>query len=209
MVWVTNDQTIDRSESLTSFNQAIYFNKIGFNLHDTMIWEKPGASNPSINRYHQVFEYMFIFSKGIPKTFNGLKDRKNQWVKRFGKGTVRQVDGNMEHSKADKMVYNDYGLRNNVWYLKTASQENICESILHPAPFSEALASDHVLSWSNEGDLVYDPMSGSGTVPRMCVKYNRPFIASEISKLYYNDSIKKLQPLINQDISNNGSIFYI
>jgi site-specific DNA-methyltransferase (adenine-specific) len=69
VVWIVNDATIKGSETGTSFKQALYFKEVGFNLHDTMIWNKPNAM-PQVDksRYCQSFEYMFILSKGKPKT---------------------------------------------------------------------------------------------------------------------------------------------
>jgi len=163
-----------------------------------MIWEKPGASNPSTTRYHQVFEYMFILSKGSPKTFNGLKDRKNKWTRRFGKGTVRSANGEMNHTKKDKLQATEAGLRNNVWYMNTASQENVCGKNLHPAPFSEELARDHILTWSNENDFVYDPFMGSGTTAKMALMLSRNFIGSELSKQYIDIAEKRIEPIKHQ-----------
>ena len=85
VVWIVGDATIKGSETGTSFRQALYFKEIGFNLHDTMIYSKAGFQYPATNRYHQTFEYMFIFSKGKPKTFNPIKDRKNKWDGPWGK----------------------------------------------------------------------------------------------------------------------------
>jgi DNA modification methylase len=197
VVWVVGDATINGSESGTSFKQALYFKEIGFNLHDTMIWEKPGCSNPSQNRYHQVFEYMFILSKDTPKTTNLIQDRQNKWRQRFGKGTVRDKNGNMQNTKTDKIQYDEYGSRNNVWYMKTASQENVCVSLEHPAVFPERLAYDHIISWSNEGDLVYDPFMGSGTTAKAAIASGRNYIGSEISEEYCQIIKKRLHPLLN------------
>ena len=199
LVWVVNDETINGSETLTSAKQKIFFREhCGFNIHDTMIWEKPGATNPSTTRYHQVFEYMFVLSKGPPKTFNGLKDRKNKWARRFGKGTVRSADGQMNHTKKDKLEATEFGLRNNVWYMNTACQENVCGKNEHPAPFSEELARDHILSWSKEGELVYDPFMGSGTTAKMALMLSRNFIGSELSKQYIDISEKRIAPIKSQ-----------
>jgi DNA modification methylase len=184
VVWVVGDSVVDGSETTTSAEQKIFFRHIGFNIHDTMIWEKPGTANPDVSRYHQVFEYMFVLSVGHPKTFNGLHDRKNKWAHRFGKGTVRDTNGEMKHSKQDRIQYSEKGLRNNVWYMKTASQENICAPNVHPAPFSEKLAHDHILSWSNPGDVVLDPMIGSGTTGKMAKEAGRHWIGFDISQEY-------------------------
>jgi site-specific DNA-methyltransferase (adenine-specific) len=193
VVWIVNDATIDGSETLTSAKQKIFFREgCGWLIHDTMIWEKPGASNPSQNRYHQIFEYMIVLSKGQPKTFNGLKDRKNKWLQRFGKGTVRTAAGNMEHTKQDRIIYGETGLRNNVWYLKTASQENVCAENEHPAPFSEELALDHIKSWSNEGDTVLDCFSGSGTTLKAAKLLKRNSIGIEIAKEYCELTVRRI-----------------
>jgi len=77
VVWIVGDATINGSESGTSFRQALYFKEIGFNLHDTMIYNK-NARFPENVRYYQEFEYMFVFSKGKPKAFNALTQRKTE-----------------------------------------------------------------------------------------------------------------------------------
>jgi len=184
VVWVVGDGTIKGSETGTSFKQALYFkDEVGFRLHDTMIYQKANFSNPSSNRYHQIFEYMFVFSKGKPKTFNPIKDRKNIGKMIFGQdNTIRQKDGSMKTRKWKK--YADYGMRYNIWRMNTVGQENPCTSNKHPAMFPEALANDHILSWTNKGDLVYDPLLGSGTVAKMALINDRKFIGSEISKEY-------------------------
>ena len=198
VVWVVGDATINGSETGTSFKQALFFKEIGFNLHDTMIWEKAGPANPSTNRYQQTFEYMFVFSSGTPSRFNGLCDRRNMWPRRFGKGTARASDGEMHHTKTDKMQFNESGLRFNVWRMLGVAQESPCTKIEHPAPFPESLAGDHIRSWSNEGDLVYDPMGGSGTVAKMAHILKRRWVMSEISAEYCEIARKRLDPILRQ-----------
>ncbi|HDY89709.1 MAG TPA: site-specific DNA-methyltransferase, partial [bacterium] len=142
VVWVVNDQTINGSETGTSFRQALYFMEIGFNLHDTMIYEKTNFSNPSRNRYHQIFEYMFIFSKGKPKTFNPILDRKNKYGICWGKNTNRSKNGEIKEIKKRKP--RKYGMKINIWRMNTSGQEKPCQSIEHPATFPEKLAKDHI-----------------------------------------------------------------
>ena len=179
VVWVIGDAMIKGSESLTSFKQALYFVESGFNLHDTMIYEKHNFSNPSINRYHQIFEFMFVFSKGKPKTFNGIKDRKNVYggkIGCYGKNTVRQADGSFK--ERDKKVNTEFGLRHNIWRFKTEMKPS------HPAQFPFELAKDHIISWSNEGDIVLDPFAGSGTTGLACINTNRNYILIEKEEKY-------------------------
>jgi site-specific DNA-methyltransferase (adenine-specific) len=188
VVWVVGDATINGSETGTSFKQALYFKEIGFNLHDTMIYEKAGMRYPDVIRYHSVFEFMFILSKGGPKTFNAIKDRENLWAggKIARKSQVRQPDGTMRENSAyrndkDRRV-GKIGCRNNIWRYASGSEN--AKSKQHPATFPEDLATDHIISWSNEGDIVLDPMMGSGTTGKMSVKHNRNFIGIEISPEY-------------------------
>lgn len=179
VVWVVNDATVKGSETGTSFRQALCFIECGFNLHDTMIWEKSTFSNPFPNRYHQVFEYMFIFSKGKPKTFNGIKDRKNKHGGAKVKPTVREANGEL-FSRKEKTVA-EYGKRFNVWQI-TEEKRN---KLGHPAPFPEQLANDHIISWSNPGDIVFDPFMGSGTTGKMALLNGRNFIGIELDKDYF------------------------
>jgi len=187
VIWVVGDGTNNGSETGTSFRQALYFKEIGFNIHDTMIYQKNNFSNPSSNRYHQIFEYMFVFSKGKPKTFNPIKDRKNIYggqVGSWGKNTVRQKDGTMKENT--KKVIEEYGQRYNVWIYKTSKNGQEDEvAYEHPAIFPSQLVRDQILSWTNEGDIVYDPMIGSGTTARASIDTNRSYIGSELVKEYY------------------------
>ena len=187
VVWIVGDATIKGSETGTSFKQALYFKEIGFKLHDTMIYEKANFSMPQKNRYHQIFEYMFVFSKGKPKTFNPIIDRKNKWVGHtcLGKNTVRLKNGEMQEISKGEPV-KEFGKRFNIWRMNTVGQENMCKKLPHPAMFPEQLANDHIISWSNEGDLVYDPFMGSGTTAKMAILNNRNWIGSEISSEYCN-----------------------
>jgi len=193
IVWVVGDETINGSESGESFRQALYFKEIGFNLHDTMIYQKHNFSNPSNTRYHQIFEFVFVLSKKDPKTFNPIKDRKNieaDKIGSWGKNTVRQKNGSFKINK--KKVNSVYGMRYNIWRIKTEMNP------LHPAQFPEALAQDHILSWSNPNDIVLDPMSGSGTVAKMCEKLNRRWIGIEISEEYCEIAVKRIESEASQ-----------
>lgn len=190
VVWVVGDATVKGSESGTSFRQALYFKEIGFNLHDTMIYSKNSYPPLTHNRYEQSFEYMFVFSKGKPITFNPIK------VKCETAGTKRpRYKSNKEKGSAVRNdnrvdVINDFKIKNNVWNLNPNNTKH-----KHPAIFPEKLAYDHILSWSNENDLIYDPFMGSGTTAKAAISANRNWIGSEISKEYCEIIEKRLQPL--------------
>jgi len=184
VVWVVGDATIEGSETGTSFKQALYFKDIGFNLHDTMIWEKQTftATGALKTRYAQVFEYVFIFTKRMIKTFNPIKDRPTKGPRKKH-GTIRQPDGSTkEQSSIGKVYSNDLAQRFNVWKINTECSNT---NRFHPAQFPEQLANDHILSWSNEGDIVLDPMMGSGTTGKMAKLLNRNFIGIEKDPEYF------------------------
>ena len=194
VVWVIGDATIKGSESGSSFKQALYFMECGFNLHDTMIWEKGSFAFPSMGRYHQTFEYMFVFSKGKPASFNSIKDRKNKYTGSRG-ASGRNKNG--ERNKGTSTVRSEWGQRLNVWHYPIGGGHSSTDKIAynHPAIFPEKLANDHILSWSNEGDLVYDPFMGSGTTAKMSLINNRKYLGSEISKEYIDIANERLKLL--------------
>ena len=198
LIWVVGDTTKNGSESLEPQRQQIYFNDIcKLRCHDTMIYHKTNFSNPSHishKRYHQVFEFMMVFSKGKPKTFNPICDREIKYKQPYGKKTIRQKDGSMK--EVEKKETKLSGMRTNVWLMKTAGQERICKSIKHPAKFPDKLAYDMIKSFSNEGDIILDPMCGGGTSIIQAIKLNRQYLGIDISKEYCditNDEIKKLK----------------
>ena len=207
VVWVIGDQTKKGNESGTSFNHALYFKKIGFNLFDTMIYLKPPRGACGNNKtYWQTFEYMFVLSKGgMPKTINLLLDRENKDSRKGDNGTKRLYDGSLK--KLRRGGYEKKGRRTNVWQYNVGNGHSATDSIAHehPAIFPEKLAEDHILSWSNEDDIVYDPFMGSGTTPKMCILNNRKYVGSEISKDYYGVTKRRLNECqIQTQISQNG-----
>ena len=203
VVWVVGDAVIDGGESGTSFRQALYFQQIGFLIHDTMIYEKNGAAYPAndkSNRYSQVFEYMFILSKGKPKTYNLLKDRKNRWAgaTNFGTPSTRKTNG--KTGKSEAFVVSEFGYRNNIWKYNNGAGYSSKDEIAfeHPAIFPEELAQDHIITWSNENDIVYDCFGGSGTTAKMAHKLKRNRILSEISSEYCELANKRIKHYLTE-----------
>ena len=190
VVWIVNDQTIDGSETGTSFKQALCAMECGFRLHDTMIWDKVGCSFPDANRYLPTFEYMFVFSKGAPKVFNAICDRKNIYAGRKIHGTWRQTDGTLvpRKSRHKNLVLDDYGRRYNIWSIPNEKHNTTG----HPAVFPINLVRDHILTWSNKGDIVLDPFTGSGTTAIAAYQTERRFIGFEISQVYYKAAKERL-----------------
>jgi len=184
VVWVVADATINGSETGTSFRQALYFMGLGFNLHDTMIFEAPATGAKGSNlAYWQAYEFMFVFSKGKPLIVNRIADKPNA---RYGASQYKSIGGrsvNKYGRKSGELVtVAEYGYRTNVWRYATGNNGN--DPGEHPAPFPEALARDHIISWSNPGDVVLDPMCGSGTTGKQAVLLGRQFIGIDISAEY-------------------------
>lgn len=182
VVWVVSDETNVFCESLSSFKQAIYFvDHCGFKLLDTMIYHKAcyAPAYPTLRRYANTFEYMFVFSKGKPCTFNPVQ--KEKVIKKYKnkKSAFRQKDGSLvkKEISCDRLTKD----AENVWTLAATKSKDAKN---HPAVFPEKLSSDHILSWSNKGDLIYDPFMGSGTTGKMALLNDRKFIGSEISLEY-------------------------
>ena len=194
VVWVIGDQTKNGSETGTSFTHALRFKEIGFRLFDTMIYLKPPRGAVGNNKgYWQAFEYMFVLSKGQPKTINLLMDRENKEERNGDRGTKRLKDGSL--FGLQRGGYSKYGRRTNVWQYQIGNGHTATDTYAkeHPATFPEKLARDHILSWSNKGDLVYDPYMGSGTTAKMCVLHDRDFIGSEIVSDYCKIANKRVQ----------------
>lgn len=188
VIWVVGDKVNKGSKTLTSFEQALYAKSIGFKVYDVIIYEKTSPSPPHKNRYFNSFEYMFVFSKGTPKTINLLKDRKNKTGGTMsGVLTRRESDGSLTTKKSIEIQ--EYGIRTNIWTYDVGNNKTTTDKIAykHPAQFPEKLAKDNILSWSNEGDIIFDPMCGSGTTCKMAYLNNRKFIGIDISEEYINN----------------------
>ena len=198
-VWVVNDATVNGSETLTSFKQAIYFKDVvGFNVHDTMIYKANGTGAKGSNlSYWQAFEYMLVLAKGKPLTVNRIADKKSIWsgTKSWSSGKTKDR-GNRS---ACQHVNAKISIRDNVWIYNVATHlasENI--AFQHPAIFPEKLAEDHILSWSNPGDIVLDPMCGSGTTCKMAVKHQRQYVGIDCAEKYCQIAEERIRKFTQQ-----------
>ena len=195
VVWNVADQVVNGSETGTSFRQALWAMECGLRLHDTMIYCKEHVTFPDNNRYHPAFEYVFVFSAGSPKHFNGIKDWKNKWggSKMHGR-TDRLADGTTKKINGDGNAVPAYGLRRNWWVI---SNPFVGETGGHPAPMPFALASDHISTWTAPGDLVVDPFLGSGTSGVAAVKLGRRFIGIELEEKYFDHACRRIQTALD------------
>ena len=198
VVWVVGDATIKGSETGTSFKQALHAMECGFRLHDTMIYQK-NALPKNHNRYEQDFEYMFVFSKSKPETFNAIRipclfpekptARKNSYF-----SETNEINRAARSGKKRKPVGKDK-IKGNIWKINTGKGHSTLDAIAfkHPAIFPERLAEDHILSWSNKDGIVFDPFMGSGTTGKMAKLNNRKFIGIELDQDYFNIAKKRIE----------------
>jgi site-specific DNA-methyltransferase (adenine-specific) len=198
VVWIVGDSVVNGSETGSSFKQALYFMQMGFKLHDTMIFQKNTSSFPARRdgtRYTQIFEYMFIFVKGKIRTSNLICDKHNKYhgYTNRGKNTIRLANGDLKVVSNIKPVP-EFSPRNNIWLYKVNYGCNTVDKDAHkhPAIFPEQLAKDHILSWSNEGDVILDPFAGSGTTLKVAKQLKRKFIGFEIAPLYVEIAEKRI-----------------
>ena len=190
VVWVVGDATIKGSETGTSFKQALWAMECGFNLHDTMIYK---TNKPPMNdrRYQSCYEYMFILSKGKLNTFNGIRTNSiHPNVK--NSGGHRKTTGETTITRRKNNRTAPTKIKENIWYLPRSSRSGDEYSRKHPATFPEQLAHDHIISWSNKGDIVLDPFMGSGTTGKMAKQLGRNFIGIELDKDYYEIAKKRI-----------------
>lgn len=195
VVWVVGDATINGSETGTSFRQALYFKEIGFNLHDTMIYRKENPIPLTHNRYEQEWEYMFVLAKGKPSTWNPIRKRNKSAFQKVSWATRAVEVGAARRSRDEITVANETGYIGNIWgYVIGADRIGD-----HSAPFPCSMVKDHILSWSNENDIIYDPFMGSGTTAKAAHQLKRNWIGSEISSEYVELANKRLEPYLAQE----------
>lgn len=201
VIWVVGDKIINGSESCTSFNQVLTFRRNGFNLHDTMIYQKTSSSLPDNSRYSQNFEYMFVLSKGTPKTVNLIIDKPNKQAGSTNPTKKRNSNGIIE--KTTKYYTTPpFGKRGNIWSYETGYNKGTNDLVAfeHPATFPDKLAQDHIRSWSNEEDIVLDPFAGSGTTLKMAKINRRNYFGIEINSKYVEIIKKRLDKYNNHSL---------
>lgn len=198
IVWNVNDATINGSETGTSFKQVLYFQSLGFNIHDTMIWEKTGSGALGSQLcYAQNFEFMFVLSKGRPNAINLIRDREN--VIKSGAVKVNCALTADRSSQSRTVQRKPFGKRTNIWKMQPQQRTE------HPAPFPEALARDHIISWSEAGDQVLDVFMGSGTTGVACIQTGRKFLGMELSREYFDIAKVRIETAVFGAANENTS----
>ena len=203
IVWNVNDAVENGSRTCTSFRQVLFFvEECGLKLNDTMIWQKLNPM-PQVKqcRYSDCFEYMFVFSKGKPKTFNPIKVPCKSAGKNYN-STGKNIGGENGRRELNYIV-NSEKVKNNIWEYGVASNKKTMEieidgekiEVRHPAVFPIEMVIDHIKSWTNEGDIVLDPFMGSGTVAMASILTNRKYVGIELNEHYHMLCMKNISDL--------------
>lgn len=210
VVWIVADATVNGSETGTAFRQALFFKETGFNIHDTMIWKKTNPMPVNDLRYQQSFEYMFIFSKGKPKIVNLINVPKSEKTVHRQKNKMATTQKGKDGKNVTPTFYSGnerpgHTKKKNIWdYAVGFNAGNDTYASKHPAVFPELLAQDHIISWSNPGDIVFDPFMGSGTTAKMAMLNNRKYIGAEISAEYVDIARKRIEEAQNNLFTLEG-----
>lgn len=191
VVWVVGDRISNGNRTLTSFRHALFFQECGFNVHDVMIYKKKNTPFMRSNAYTNCYEFMFVLSKGKPNTFHPLTEKT---VRHGFEMLVHNKGADAVNKKALKELKREK-TKTNIWEYAVGlgGSTNDREAFEHPAVFPEKLAEDHILSWSNEGDLVFDPMCGSGTTCKMAKKHSRLYLGCDISADYVEIARRRVE----------------
>jgi DNA modification methylase len=195
IMWNVADQSIEGSETGLSFRQALHAIECGLRLHDTMIYCKEGVTFPDARRYHPAFEYMFVFSKGAPAHFNGIRDWPNKWRGTAPHGTKRLPTGETISTRdvgfGDPEPIPDIGLRRNWWPISNGGDRAATAG--HPASMPFSMAFDHIATWTAPGETVLDPFTGSGTTGVAALELGRRFVGIEIEERYFDIACRRIE----------------
>jgi site-specific DNA-methyltransferase (adenine-specific) len=200
IAWNVADATVKGSETGTAMRQALYFMSLGFRLHDTMIYVKknPMPAGVSSKRYHQAWEYIFILSRDAPETFNPIMVRA-----KFGHLEAnmkhRGTDGNLNYVKTKR---NEFTKVRNVFEYSVGGGHSTKDRIAfqHQAIMPEQLALDQIQTWTDPGDTVFDPFTGSGTTAKMARILGRRFVGTEMSAEYCDIARQRLESIPPADL---------
>ena len=196
VIMITQDQTKNFKKSLTSFRTIIdWCDNIGWKLFECVIYKKDGR--PGVfweKRFRVDHEYIPIFFKGDkPKYFNKdsvkvpckYKGRiLNSFLERVGDKSVRSKK---------QMIVPDTKCRGTIWFFNRDLNLNLKRK--HPAVFPDQLPYDFIQVFTEKGDIVLDPMIGSGTTAVMAKLLERNYVGIDISKEYCDIAKERVKTL--------------
>jgi site-specific DNA-methyltransferase (adenine-specific) len=196
VVWIVRDQILRRNGATgESARQWLYFQKVGFRLHDQIPMEKLGQRWAGRNRYGNSIEYALVVSKGRPDFVDLIRDRENKHAGKLNVFTRRAANGEMQVAGKPQAI-NRLGVRRGVWAYgvgRSSTTRDYDALRIHPALMPEQMAEDHIISWSRPGELVFDPMAGGGTTCKMALLNNRRYLGFEIHRPFQQGAVRRLE----------------
>jgi hypothetical protein len=199
---VIGDGTKDFAKSLTTFRWAVdWVDNTGWRLFECCIYSRHG--NPGAwwtQRFRVDHEYILIFFKGdrlrcFDKTALMIPSKH---AGKVYSGTDRLTNGGFK--KIEPKAVNDLKCRGTIWGYATSNSEGNRTKLEHPATFPDRLADDLIHCFSKPGDLVFDPMCGSGTTCVMAAKAKRDYLGIEINPEYHSIAMKRIQAEVTNDV---------
>lgn len=183
---VIQDATKNGAKSLTSFRTACLFADLGWRLFECCIYSRAGVPGAWwTKRFRVDHEYIFIFTRGdgLPRRFDKTSLMvESKYAGITAGGTKRTTKGDFVAIK--KTVISPLKCRGTIWHYAASNTERNKTKSEHPATYPDSLARDIISCFSKEGDLVLDPMMGSGTTGIASVNMGRRFLGIEISVQY-------------------------
>lgn len=202
---VIGDGAKNFAKSLTTFRWAVdWVDRVGWRLFECCLYQRHG--NPGAwwsQRFRVDHEFILLFFRGDrPRHF----DKSSLMVpsKHSGKvysGTDRLTSGGFK--KIEPKAVNSMKCRGTVWEYATSNTEGNRTKLEHPATFPDRLAADLIECFSAPGDLVLDPMCGSGTTCVMAARARRHYLGIEINPEYHAIAEKR----IAEEVENDARLF--
>lgn len=189
-LWIIVD-TFKRENGLVllPYDIADRLKEVGWILQNIIIWKKdktvPWATGGFVQRK---FEYILFFSKSSKYKSYGDRTRvydkdklKNWWIKYPER-------------------YNPKGRAlDEIWEFPIPVQGSWGnEYIRHFCPLPKEMVATMISLSTDEGDLVFDPFSGTGTVPAQAAYMKRRYIGFELNPDYVNQCNEYLKKTIKK-----------
>jgi DNA modification methylase len=165
-------------------------------LQSRIVWYQPSRLAQGRISYTNNYDVICYFAKGKAKTFNLDDIRVAQLVELEHRLRCEKVPS-VRNGKFGKTAFNPDGKNpGDVWgdikQLTYKSKELVSRELLNTIQKPEKLMERIIKASSNPGDLVFDPFCGSGTVPVVCQRFKRRFVACEINADYCHIAEERL-----------------
>lgn len=173
------------NNSKNSAKLLMFLEECGLNIQNSIIWYKKDGFAPSKRKYINNQETILFLTKGDDYIFNYEEIR----VPYESKERIEAATKNGILKNGKRWFPNENGkMCTDVWEFSSDRHQNKINGktvkAIHPTVKPSAMIERIILASSNEGDVVLDLFSGSGTTSIAAKKLKRNFIAIENNKEY-------------------------